>query len=146
MSIKTAIVDGPIAPELTARLESMGFEIVDMNDALAMEALRRRLMIEEILRKMHDATGSPMIDIQQALRRGEAEFEGHEDQKTPFPSDRPRELLPFLLRTIEPTSVDPIDTPTTIKKEGSKFYDNIPGYSRRGRARNQGFASHFKHK
>jgi len=146
MSIKTAIVDGPITPELTARLESMGFEIVDMNDRDAMEALRRRLRDEEIIRKVHGAVGLPMIDIQQALRRAEAEFEGHEDQKTPFPSEQPRELLPFLLKTIEPTSVDPIDTAATIKKEGSKFYDNIPGYSRRGRARNQGFASHFKHK
>ena len=47
MSIKAAIVDRPIAPELFQRLESMGFEIVDMNDRDAMQGLRRRIEMDE---------------------------------------------------------------------------------------------------
>ena len=45
--MKAAIVDGPIAPELFQRLESMGFEIVDMNDRDAMQGLRRRIEMDE---------------------------------------------------------------------------------------------------
>jgi len=140
MSIKTAIVDGPIAPELTTRLESMGFEIVDMNDREAMEALRRRLRDEEIIRRVYNAVAVPIIDLQRALRRAEAEFEGHEDQKTPFPSDRPRELLPFLLKTIEPMPDVKIDK----KKDRYSFLDGVVSRGK-GRARNQGFSKHFKH-
>lgn len=47
MGIKAAIVDGPISPDLFHRLDSMGFEIVDMNDRDAMKELRHRLHIEE---------------------------------------------------------------------------------------------------
>lgn len=138
MGIKTALVDGQITPELRARLESMGFEVVDMNDDTAMEALRRKLEVESILRKMHHACGMPMIGIQQALRRAEAEFEAQEDQKHPFPSERPRELLPSLLKTIEPMPEARIDK----KKDNSKFFDFKYG---RGRARNQQFGKYFKH-
>ena len=139
MNSKTALVQGPITPELRTRLESMGFEIVDMDDSEAMEALRRKLEVESILRRMHYACGMPMIDIQQVLRRAEAEFEAQEDQKHPFPTERPRELLPFLLKAIEPAPEVRIDK----KKDNFSFLDFK--YGRRGKARSQGFSKHFKH-
>lgn len=142
MGIKTALVDGPITPDLRTRLESMGFEIVDMNDSEAMKDLRRTLETQLVMRKVHDACGMPMIDIQQALRSAEAEFEAQEDQKHPFPTERHRELLPFLLKTIENT-VEPMpEVRIDKKKDNSKFFDFKYG---RGRARNQQFGKHFKH-
>jgi len=140
MNTKTALINGPIPDETRNRLEAMGFEIVDMNEEAEKEALRRRLQVESVMRKVPDACGMPMIDIQQALRRAEAEFERHQDQKHLLPSERPRELLPFLLKTIEPMPDVRIDK----TKDRYSFLDGVVSRGK-GRARNQGFSKHFKH-
>ena len=36
--------------------------------------------------------------------------------------------------------------PKAPRPKGLDFLNDLQGYSRRGRARNQGFAAHFKHK
>lgn len=140
MSIKTALINGPIPDETRNRLEAMGFEIVDMNDPQAMEDLRQRLEVELVMRKVHDACGMPMIDIQEVLRRAEAEFGGHQDQKHPLPSERPRELLFLFNKTIEPMPDVRIDK----KKDRFSPFDKFVGRGR-GAAKNQGFSKHFKH-
>ena len=133
MSIKAAIVDGPITPELFQRLESMGFEIVDMNDREAMQGLRRRLEIEEVMRKAHDATGIPVIVFRQELSKLELHPE-----PMPIPE---RLLFPFTIEPVEPMPDIRID------KTQDRFspFDKFAGRGK-GPARSQKFSNHFKRK
>ena len=126
---RTAIVDGPIAPELFQRLESMGFEIVDMNDRDAMRGLRQRLEIELVMKKVHEATGYPIIALRQELSKAEQAFDCN-----PWPTTRPNDktsaTINFVLRCIEPMPDVKIDK----TKDRFSFADHFVG---RGKRRNR---------
>ena len=135
MSIKAAIVDGPIAPELFQRLESMGFEIVDMNDREAIQGLRRRIAIEEAIRKMHDATGMHIVELRQSMSQIEAEFR--------LESTAEHVTIPMLLKAME---IEPMPD-IRIDKTKDRFspFDKFAGRGK-GPARSQKFSNHFKRK
>lgn len=127
MGIKTALVDGPITPKLRTRLESMGFEVVDMNDSEAMRELRSTLETQLVMRKVHDATGFDTID------------------PNPWPTKKPTcdtsAEINFVIRNYD----TPMPKARIEKQDRFSPFDKFVGRGR-GSAKNQQFGKYFKHK
>lgn len=139
MNAKTALINGPIPDETRNRLEAMGFEIVDMNDQQAREALRCRLEIENVAHVLYNAIGTPKYEILESLRQVENSF-GMGDKVIEQNCEIRHYLSKMEIKAIEPMPDVKIDK----KKDRYSFLDGVVSRGK-GRARNQGFSKHFKH-